>query len=122
MFFILSVLWASFIFYLSSRPDLASGFPPAYDFILRKIAHVFVFAVLAYLLANAFDSHQRRHLLFVVIVVVTYALIDELHQSFVAGRHGSHKDIMIDSIGIFLGIVAYKFYPATKFLKNKKSG
>ena len=119
LFFGLSVLWASFIFYLSSQPNLASSFPPAYDFVLRKIAHIFVFAILAYFLANTFESHSRGHLFFVIIVVIFYALLDELRQSFVEGRHGSYRDITIDSVGVFIGILFYKFYPAIKFLKIK---
>ena len=34
-----------------------------------------------------------------------FAAGDEYHQSFVAGRGPSKKDVMIDSIGVFFGIL-----------------
>jgi MFS-type transporter involved in bile tolerance (Atg22 family) len=38
-------------------PPLASPFEPAYDFILCKLAHVTVYAILAVLLFRAFRLH-----------------------------------------------------------------
>lgn len=43
LFLLLAALWGYLIFYLSATPDLSSGLPPSYDFILRKLAHIFVF-------------------------------------------------------------------------------
>ena len=39
------------------------------------------------------------------IVCVGFAGLDEYHQSFVAGRGPSVKDVGIDSIGAFVGIL-----------------
>ena len=36
---------------------------------------------------------------------VGFACLDEYHQSFVAGRSPSKKDVLIDSIGVFMGII-----------------
>ena len=36
---------------------------------------------------------------------VGFAAFDEYHQSFVRGRGPSKRDVAIDSIGIFIGIV-----------------
>ena len=33
-------------------------------------------------------------------ITLAYAATDEFHQTFVAGRHGSPVDVLIDSIGI----------------------
>ena len=117
IFLLLSALWGYLIFYLSSVPNLASTLPVSWDFILRKMAHIFVFFGLSYLLANSFDCQQRRYLFIVIVAVISYALIDELHQVVVPGRHGSPKDIAIDSCGVFLGICLYKFKPFNKFRK-----
>ena len=119
MFFVLAVLWGLLIFYLSAQPDLASGFPPAYDFVLRKLAHMFVFGILAYLIAGSLESQERGYLLFVIIAALTYAFIDELHQSFIPGRYGTPKDILIDSVGVYFGIWFYKYFPAHKVFKVK---
>ena len=101
-------LWAVLIFYLSSIPDLRSDFPNAMDFVLRKIAHVLEYAVLAALLARAWP--RRKYLFWEVFaVVVFYAASDEFHQLFVIGRAGSLRDVLIDGIGAFLGLQVYNW-------------
>ena len=90
------------IFALSATPDLSSGLG-AWDFVLRKIAHVTIFALLW--LALARSTEWRRPLLAGVIAVL-YAVSDELHQSFVEGRHGSPVDVAIDAVGIGLAMLA----------------
>lgn len=117
IFLVLAALWGFLIYYLSDTPNLASGLPYKYDFVLRKLAHIFVFFVLTYLVAASMDSHQRSYLLFVIIAAIAYAVIDELHQTFVSGRVGSPRDIFVDSIGVYLGIWLYKFRPPDKLLK-----
>jgi VanZ family protein len=91
------------IFALSATPDLSSGLGTL-DFILRKIAHVTIFALLWLTLARAAD--WRRPVLAAVIAVL-YAASDELHQSFVEGRHGTPVDVLIDSVGVGLAALAW---------------
>jgi VanZ family protein len=117
LFLLLAALWGYFIFYLSDTPDLASNLPYSYDFMLRKLAHAFVFMVLTYLVASSLDNKQRHYLLFVIIAVISYAFIDELHQTFVQGRVGSPRDVLVDSVGVFLGIWLYKVRPPDKLSK-----
>ena len=101
-------LWAALIFYLSSIPDLRSDFPNDLDFVLRKIAHVLEYAVLAALLARAWP--RRKYLFWEVFTVVAfYAASDEFHQLFVIGRAGSLRDVLIDGIGAFLGLQVYNW-------------
>ncbi len=107
LYLLASALWGVFIFYLSSIPDLASGLPSLQDFILRKLAHIFVFALLVYLLAKSLNSTQRHYLLFVIIAGITYALIDEIHQLGVVGRAGQATDILIDTFGVFIGVAIF---------------
>jgi VanZ family protein len=38
-------------------------------------------------------------------IAVAYAVTDEIHQHFVRGRHASARDVLIDSVGIAVGIV-----------------
>ena len=120
LFLVLAALWGYFIFYLSDTPDLSSGLSYKYDFILRKLAHIFVFLVLTYLVAASLDSRARNYLLFVIVAAIVYALVDELHQSYVAGRVGSGRDILVDSIGVYFGIWLYRVRPPDKLFKIKK--
>lgn len=120
LFLLLAALWGYLIFYLSGTPDLASGLPYKYDFVLRKLAHIFVFFVLTYLVAASLDSQARNYLLFVIVAAIVYALVDEIHQSYVAGRVGSGRDILVDSIGVYFGIWLYKVKPPGKLFKFNK--
>jgi VanZ family protein len=96
------LLWAAVIFALSSIPSLSSGFG-AWDTILRKGAHVTEYAVLAVLLVRALEQELPAFAL-----AVAYAATDELHQTFVRGRHGSPVDVVIDAIGVALGLAAWR--------------
>ena len=90
------------IFALSATPDLSSGLG-AWDTVLRKCAHVAIFAVLALTLSRA--THWRRPVL-ATFIAIAYAISDEVHQHFVAGRHGTPVDVAIDAIGIGLAALA----------------
>ena len=91
------------IFALSATPDLSSGLG-VWDTVLRKLAHVTIFAVLALTLIRA--TRWRRPVL-ASVVAIAYAISDEVHQSFVEGRHGTPVDVAIDAIGIGLAALAW---------------
>ena len=96
-----AVLWAAVIFALSSIPGLTSGLD-FWDLLLRKAAHVTEFAILGALLARALG-----HSLPAVAAGVAYAIVDEIHQSFVPDRAGVPLDVVIDTVGVVLGVVLY---------------
>ena len=91
------VAWAAVIFAFSSVPSLGTGLG-TWDLVLRKIAHATEFAILAALLVRAL-----RHAGWAVAIGIAYAVSDEIHQSFVAGRQGSPWDVAIDSVGVVVG-------------------
>lgn len=95
------VAWAAVIFALSSIPGLGTGLG-FWDFVLRKIAHVVEFAILGALLARALPE------LHAFIAGVGYAAFDEIHQHFVPGRTGTVQDVAIDTVGVLLGILAWR--------------
>ena len=91
------VAWAALIFTFSSIPSLSTGLG-GWDYVLRKIAHAAEFGLLAALLVRALGSPR-----WAVVIAVGYAISDEIHQSFVSGRHGAPLDVVIDSVGIVVG-------------------
>ncbi len=103
------IFWMGIIFIFSSIPNLKSNLEE--DYILRKIAHIFEFAILTFLFFRALRQEKIsfvKMLIFSVIFSVFYALTDEYHQTFVLNRHGTLKDVGIDSIGIFIvGLIWY---------------
>jgi VanZ family protein len=84
-------------------------------FIMRKIAHFTEYAILGFLAARAFRTHQRWFLICVTLVVV-YALLDEYHQSFVPSRTASIFDSLIDMAG---GLTALIFIRTRKRAKSQ---
>jgi VanZ family protein len=40
------------------------------------------------------------------VLAVAYAVTDEFHQRFVAGRHGAPLDVLIDTAGVLIGVFA----------------
>ena len=93
------IAWAGLIFALSSIPALNSGLG-TWDEVLRKCAHVTEYAILGFLLLRAIGRELPA-----LLVGVAYAATDELHQHFVAGRHGSPVDVLIDTVGLLIGTV-----------------
>ena len=98
------VLWAAIIFAFSSVPDLGTGLG-TWDLVLRKIAHACEFAVLGALLLRALRDERAA-----LAAGVAYAVSDELHQHFVPGRVGSPLDVLIDSVGVGVGVLLWRRY------------
>ncbi len=97
------VAWAGLIFALSSIPDLGTGLG-TWDLVLRKGAHAAEFAVLGFLLLRALGRREAVAL----ALGIANAASDQLHQHFVPGRHGSVLDVLLDSVGVAAGVVAFR--------------
>lgn len=116
-------LWIAVIFYLSSgqgsmtetsrfiRPFLIFLFPDAgeqtiavYHGYIRKLAHITVYAALAFFAFRAFSSSTKQFIKnswFAVslLLVFSVASLDEFNQSFLASRTGSFYDVLLDAFG-----------------------
>ena len=87
------------IFFLSAQPDLSSGLG-TWDTILRKLAHMLSYGLLWWLWRRALGRP-----LVALAITLAYAATDEWHQSFVQGRHGTPRDVLIDAVGIAIAAV-----------------
>ncbi|MBF0217813.1 MAG: VanZ family protein [Candidatus Omnitrophica bacterium] len=109
------IIWAGIIFYLSSIPHLRSGLKA--DLVLRKLAHIAVYCILAFLIHRAFKSSFQiggfRLIIYPAAISFLYAISDEFHQAFVPGRVASGQDVMIDAIGILSYFVFARILPAS---------
>ena len=80
------------------------------SYLVRKSAHLVEFALLGFALfahVCALSSRvkiQRPRLLSFGIGAL-YAVSDELHQTFISGRSGQLSDVMLDSVGVLIGIM-----------------
>lgn len=100
------------------------------DHPVRKTAHAAEYALLGMLLMGTFCDceienkeeiriYRKKQMLYSYIVGTMYAATDEFHQLFVAGRSGRFSDVMLDSAGVFAGImIVFAFYWCKKRVKS----
>ncbi len=75
---------------------------------VRKLAHMTEYFLLAVAVSFPFYVYGLRGFPLMLVagfICIAFAAGDEYHQSFVAGRGPSVKDVGIDSIGAFFGIM-----------------
>ena len=128
------VLWMMFISYASTAdfssintsrfigpfllwlfPDLNESQLAAVHFLVRKAAHFTEYAILALLARRALVTSsnnfiQRRWFPLGLLLVASYALLDEFHQSFVPSRSASIYDSAIDVAGGLTVLLIFKLY------------
>lgn len=108
---LLVLVWAGMIYWFSDQPDLTVSSNDFADLVLRKAAHMFVFGVLLVLvwsmLRDTFGVRAvRTRIVAALLLVLAYAIGDEYHQTFVAGRVGHASDVAIDMTGALVALVA----------------
>lgn len=77
--------------------------PLIIEFLLRKMAHIFVFFWLTIILFFAFNQYTKKTISATVIAFFSASIIaalDEFRQSFVDGRASSLIDVGINLVGI----------------------
>ncbi len=80
------------------------------DFIVRKAAHILEYAALGFFAGGAFlSTFKKNTVLFQILSCTAYACSDEIHQYFVQGRSCQLRDVLIDLIGIIIGVCMVNF-------------
>lgn len=75
---------------------------------VRKLAHMTEYCILAISLSIPLYAYGVRGIWLLLLagtICVGFAALDEYHQSFVADRGPSVRDVCIDSVGAFIGIM-----------------
>ena len=145
----LIVVWAVVIFSFSAQPDTESSeisghvsyrivkmwnqvfglkhsgpeleqMAQKIEYPVRKAAHMSEYAVLALLIfqaLTAFDRKKNRG-----CMSLAYAATDEFHELFVPGIAGRVTDVLIDSAGAFLALLAIHIilYYHKSEIRNRK--
>ena len=103
---LLPLAWMAVIFAFSAQPNLNSGLGWI-DHVGRKFVHAGDYALLCFLWWRALRTKLDRVAALAPAwgISVLYAISDEYHQTFVAGRHGSWVDVAIDSMGAALVVL-----------------
>lgn len=91
---------------------------------IRKLAHLSEYALggmLFLAMALTFQISDKKRMLYSFLIGIEYAIIDEVHQLFIDGRAGKVTDVLIDSVGVALGICALMFvYILMKKIRAKR--
>lgn len=107
-------LFMAVIFAFSSTPGNDLPNFGGFDFYAKKAAHMLGYGLLAlsYWRGLRFD---KKYIWLAWLLAVLYAMTDEFHQSFVAGRHPSLVDVFgFDGIGAAIGL-----WISMQFVKSK---
>lgn len=92
---------------LSLSDSEISHYADKFHYYVRKTAHITEYFLLALTISFPLYVYRLRGFLLVIIAgifCVGFAMLDEYHQSFIAGRGASLRDVCIDSIGVLPGI------------------
>jgi len=92
------LLMMAFIYSLSAQPVLPQAPGEWLDAFIKKLSHMIEYTILFLLLWRAWRySRPRlpaRHP--ALLMTALYAVSDEVHQSFVPGRHANWYDVLFD--------------------------
>ena len=148
IFLLLIIIWMATVFYLSGEISdvssntsgntiraILSGMPWLYQSpeekealveilqpIARKIAHFSLYMVGGILIGLWIQEHslsEERKIMLSIIIGFLHSVSDEIHQFFVPGRAGLVIDVMIDTLGIAVGVI---FIFMIIKIKNRKKG
>lgn len=78
--------------------------------VIRKIAHFLIYALVGFLLMalmSTYSVKENKRILISLGVGILYATSDEIHQAFVPGRSPQITDVVLDSIGVLVGIILF---------------
>jgi VanZ family protein len=94
------------------------------QFIVRKTEHLTLYLILGAFALLHFSTYNRFTLIVKLssslVLSVLYAVSDEYHQTYIQGRSGEIRDVIIDSVGAIIGILlSLLIYKIFKTIKNK---
>ena len=107
------LVWAGMIFRFSSGSIPAASDVYWQDFIVKKVGHIILFAVLAIFFYRALIGegvNRKKAAILAVLISLTYGAVDEFHQTFTLGREARLRDTLIDGVGAGVAIfLIYKY-------------
>ena len=117
-----TISWMVFIFYISSL----TGSEVTQQIDAKPapwIGHIVLFGTLAaflYLAIRGWNIEITLHWVIAIVIFSSlFGISDEYHQSFVAGRHATVTDALIDSIGSTVTAISmWIFGRSTSWRKN----
>ena len=109
------MLWMSIIFWFSSQSAITVVESKPADILIHKLAHVGEYMILYTLLFWAFNGKNARSL----IILIMFAISDEIHQYFVPTRECRITDVLIDILGGLTSMTLLYFYFKKTMIKPR---
>lgn len=109
------------LFHLELTSEQITSYTDHLEHPIRKLAHMteyFILTVFVLFPLSVCGLRGSRLIFTAMLFCVFFAATDEFHQSFVAGRGPSVKDVGIDSIGVCFASLF--FYLLTRLKKHRK--
>ena len=90
---------------------------------VRKNAHYFLYTVGGIILSvffYAFLGKNKKVYAFAILTGMLYAMSDEFHQKFIAGRTSRITDVGIDTLGVITGTILFMIFVNILIKSRKK--
>lgn len=96
--------------FLWFKPRASAHSMAVFNYFVRKAAHFTEYAILGAILFRAFRADdpvrwRLRWAFYTLVTAITWALLDEFHQTFTHSRGGSLMDSLLDSSGALFALV-----------------
>ncbi|MEG0295127.1 MAG: VanZ family protein [Clostridium sp.] len=98
-----------------------SKFFKSIDYTVRKSAHMiefFILAIAVSALLFTLGIRGKSAVIYILFVVLMYAVLDEFHQLYVPGRTSTVKDVLIDFSGGTVGTIVF-YWIYYKFITKR---
>ena len=79
-----------------------------YQHPVRKMAHFTIYTLLGVAIMAficTYDLKNKNRIIISIVLGAVYAASDEIHQTFIEGRSGQITDVLLDTFGVFVGIM-----------------
>ncbi len=104
-----TLAWMGLIFYLSSLTQPETPQVPLLGNWQSIVGHLILYGVCAALMEGSLWSwvsgFRLRWALVAAVGATAYGISDEFHQSFVAGRHATVEDVLVNAIAATVAAV-----------------
>jgi len=102
-----SLLMMGAIFFFSSRTSAQIPYFGSLDILVKKGGHAIGYGMLglSYYYALPRTLSVRYRWIMALMMAILFALSDEFHQSFVAGRTSTLRDVLIDTAGAGVALI-----------------
>jgi len=116
-YLILPIACMAIIAGLSSIPGDPRHIPKTFDFMLwvppniQNLLHIPLYAGFAWIWCRNLQRMAlpvRQSTIIAFALSMLFGIIDEWHQTFVAGRYGTALDVLFNFVGIILGVAICK--------------